>query len=121
MAYNINIVNLLALQNASANLKEALDLKVPQLIDRDGISAFDNSLASNSVSCVNVLLENLAHSSQHLIQKECLMQAIQMNGNSIIEFVSKGLFTEPDFAGDLERSHLFGVLKRKKNKVTFAQ
>lgn len=63
MAYNINIVNLLALQNASLNLKEALDLKVPQLIDCDGISAFDSSLSQNSISCINVLLESLAHAS----------------------------------------------------------
>lgn len=67
LAYNINIVNLLSLQNASKSLKEALRLGVPQLIDCEGYSAFDNSLQLNSLNSINVLLEGQTQSSSTFV------------------------------------------------------
>lgn len=62
LAYNINIVSLLSLQNSTQCLRQALSLGIPQLIDCDGNSPFSNSLKFNSKNC-SVLLEYQTHDS----------------------------------------------------------
>ena len=80
MAYNVNIVNLLSLMNAQKCLREALSFGLPQLIDSDGNSPFNNSLKFNTKNC-SVLLEYQTHESHKNIQPFCFLQALKMKGH----------------------------------------